>query len=69
MLNNGFEHRQYSGYISIETMSYRDITMLLYLIKNELPWLEDCAQRIDATIVIDEEINILGVLKNIKIEK
>lgn len=65
MLNNGFEHRQYSGYISVEKMTYRDLTMLLYKIKEQMPWLEDCAKRMDATIVIEEEINVLGALKSI----
>lgn len=49
MLQNGFEHRQYSGYASKEVMEDDDITLLVLNITNKLTWLYSCTQRFDVT--------------------
>lgn len=49
MLQNGFEHRQYSGYVSKEVMEDDDITLLVLNITNKLTWLYPCTQKFDVT--------------------
>lgn len=49
MLQNGFEHRQYSGYASKEVMEDDDITLLVLNITNKLTWLYSCTQKFDVT--------------------
>lgn len=49
MLQNGFEHRQYSGYVSKDIMEDDDITLLVLNITNKLTWLYPCTQRFDVT--------------------
>lgn len=39
MIENGFEHRQYSGYISKEPMNEREITKLVRKLNKQLSWL------------------------------
>lgn len=51
MLQNGFEHRQYSGYVSKEAMKDGDITILAVKIRNQLSWLHSCTKKIDVTDV------------------
>ena len=49
MEENGFEHRQYSGYISTAPISEYDITMLTDKINEKFKWLKDCIQKYDVT--------------------
>lgn len=49
MLQNGFEHRQYSGYASKEVMEDDDITLLVLNITNKFSWLYPCTQKFDVT--------------------
>ena len=49
MLENGFEHRQYSGYASIEQMSDKQINLLIRRLSKQFPWLSTCVQRFDIT--------------------
>lgn len=49
MLQNGFEHRQYSGYVSKEPLEDYEITNLVVKLKNKLTWLYSCTQRFDVT--------------------
>ena len=49
MLKNGFEHRQYSGYASIEPMDNDDIASLARRISKNFPWLSPCVQAFDVT--------------------
>lgn len=51
MLDNGFEHRQYSGYVSKEPMMDNDITIFTMKIKKQLTWLHSCTKKIDLTDV------------------
>lgn len=49
MLQNGFEHRQYSGYVSKEPLEDYEITNLVVKLKNKFSWLYPCTQRFDVT--------------------
>lgn len=51
MLRNGFEHRQYSVYVSKGKLSSKDITNLARKMQRELPWLSDCVNKMDVTSV------------------
>ena len=49
MLENGFEHRQYSGYMSKEAMDEFDIELLIKRMSKQYSWLYSCVQRFDVT--------------------
>ena len=49
MLENGFEHRQYSGYASTKPMSNSEVTEIARKMSKEFPWLGDCIQEFDVT--------------------
>lgn len=49
MLNNGFSHRQWSGYTSNEKMSDSDIQRLAKKLAKTFPWLKKCVNRFDVT--------------------
>lgn len=51
LLKNGFKHRQWSGYISVEPISHSDICRLIAKINKELPWMKRCVNRFDVTEV------------------
>lgn len=53
MQKHGFTHRQWSGYISNNSMTKSelvDFTMALHL---EFPWLIYCEENMDATVIAD----------------
>lgn len=49
LLENGFEHSQYSGYISKKSMSEKHITNLAKKMALKFEWLESCVLRFHAT--------------------
>jgi virulence-associated protein VapD len=49
MVQNGFEHRQYSGYVSKERMSYAETYDLIKALKKQCPWLYRCTNKFDLT--------------------
>lgn len=49
MLENGFEHRQYSGYASIGLMSDKEINLLVKRLSKQFSWLSTCIQQFDVT--------------------
>ena len=49
MLANGFEHRQYSGYVSRESMGDDEILSVMEKISRSLPWLGHCVKEFDVT--------------------
>lgn len=51
MKKNGFEHRQYSVYVSNEKMSNSDINLLTQKLAKEMPWLSKCTNELDVTNV------------------
>lgn len=48
---NGFEHRQYSGYISSEALTQAELLNIMRIVHNQLPWLKECENRMDATVI------------------
>lgn len=67
--SNGFEHRQWSGYISTERMDMQDVYPLLMLFKESHPWMEHCANRFDASEVKDKgQISLLDCFSSRKKE-
>lgn len=50
-LNNGFVHRQGSGYVSKKPIDYLELRKILTQMWKELPWLSKCATRFDVTNV------------------
>jgi len=70
---NGFEHRQGSGYISKETMSVQETIIIIKELNKNHPWLETCCktfyysdigQEYDALSSIKEDKN-----KTLEIDK
>ena len=49
MEENGFEHRQYSGYVSKGNISNAFVTMLTEKLNEKFHWLKDCVQKYDVT--------------------
>jgi cell filamentation protein len=59
--NNGFEHRQGSGYRSIKTMATADIIDVVVALYTELTWLPDCVQKLDVTNIGTEyDMNLIA---------
>lgn len=61
MSENGFEHRQYSVYVSKEPLSTYDIANLMDKLANKMPWLYPCVNEIDVTD-IGEQHSIKEIL-------
>jgi virulence-associated protein VapD len=60
---NGFEHHQYSGYLSSQALSYAEVyDLVLNTMVSKLPWLIDCVQKFDATNVTSQS-NMLSAIK------
>ena len=57
--SNGFAHSQYSGYMSLRPMSDLEVYRTYDMMKEALPWLEPCAQKIHVLVVADE-LDLLG---------
>ncbi|MBR1421847.1 MAG: hypothetical protein IJ571_00180 [Ruminococcus sp.] len=63
MLKNGFEHRQWSGYISTKPIDYSSITVLTVELSKKMPWLKDCVNKFDVTNV-GKTFDCLGIIKS-----
>ena len=59
----GFEHRQYSGYVSVVPLTKLEVKDAAKSLSLELPWLFDCVQKFDVTD-IGKEYDLTDVLKN-----
>lgn len=66
-VENGFTHRQGSGYISVDPISDAAVANLCMTLKDEFPWLEQCAKSIDLTNVFGMH-DILKFIKEINID-
>jgi len=62
MIQHGFEHRQYSGYVSKEPMSYYELNKILIELCNAHPWVGPCSQQFDVTEV-GETYSALDLLR------
>nr|WP_306816867.1 VapD family protein [Campylobacter helveticus] len=63
MLENGFEHRQYSGYASIEVMSDRQIAKIARKLNDKFAWISSCIQEFDVTD-IGEQYSLSHIFKD-----
>ncbi|TLD80753.1 vapd [Helicobacter sp. MIT 11-5569] len=63
MLENGFEHRQYSGYVSKEPMSDRRILKMVRKLSKELAWISECVKEFDVT-EIGEQYSLKETIQN-----
>ncbi len=63
MLDNDFEHRQWSVYVSKEKLYHTEIAFLIKKMVKECPWLDDCVRSFDVTNV-GQEYSLLDVLKS-----
>lgn len=53
MLSHGFEHRQYSGYVSLQTLSKPELLEFTMDLHTKFPWLIECEGSMDATVITD----------------
>lgn len=49
LLRNDFEHKQWSGYVSKERLSYAEVYLILDNLMDALPWLARCVNSFDIT--------------------
>lgn len=63
LIQNGFEHRQWSGYKSIEPLSDYYIIHLTSKIKKTFPWLSKCVNRFDVTD-IGKQYDMAKIIKS-----
>lgn len=55
MTANGFDHRQYSGYLSQNKLDEAQTFDVAFRLFNSLKWLANCAQKFDSTAVLNEQ--------------
>ncbi len=53
-INNGFKHRQYSGYVSKYPISMAEVVQVIKKLSSNYIWLKYCVKEFDVTIVSDE---------------
>ena len=53
-INNGFKHRQYSGYVSLYPISMAEVVQIIKKLSSNYTWLKYCVKEFDVTIVSDE---------------
>lgn len=51
MIKHGFSHRQWSGYISDNTMSKTELIDFTTALHEAFPWLLNCEKSMDATVI------------------
>lgn len=62
MKENGFSHRQWSGYTSIKTMDKVEVVMFAEKLSKHFPWLADCVNHFDVTD-IGKQYDLTDVIK------
>lgn len=61
---NGFSHRQYSGYLSLNKMNESQMIQTARDLFRALNWLSLCAKRFDSTAIVQEQsFDILSIFK------
>lgn len=53
--SNGFEHRQWSGYVSSERRDVQEVCFLLKLFGKDHPWMEYCTNQFDVSEVKNKD--------------
>lgn len=62
MKENGWEHRQYSVYVSKEKLSEVDVNVLMDKIAEKMPWLAKCVKELDETNIGTKRHSLVGYL-------
>jgi len=62
-IENGFSHKQWSGYTSLKPMSYGEVYDIVFKMIDLHPWLPICTNQFDATNVM-AETDMLEAIKN-----
>lgn len=68
MLENGFEHRQYSGYASKEPISNEDIFSIVLKISSKFTWIGSCIKEFDIT-EIGEQYSLKETIQDLCAKK
>jgi len=68
LINNGFSHKQWSGYTSLNPMSYGEVYDIVFRMVDHCAWLPACVNQFDATNVM-AETDMLEAIKNYGITK
>lgn len=55
MSEHGFDHRQYSGYLSVGKMNETQMIIAAMNMYKALPWLYNCADKFDSTAIIEDQ--------------
>lgn len=63
MESNGFEHRQWSGYVSIEPLTKNELNEAIKTMAHQFPWLSQCVNRFDVTN-IGKTYDMVDMIKN-----
>lgn len=71
MKQYGFEHRQYSGYVSNSELTQSELIDIAKRIHQQLPWLSSCENKLDATIItrVFDLKNIITLENNLNQER
>lgn len=59
----GFQHRQGSGYISIDPIDFYEISLLINEMSEKFPWLKRCTKVVDTT-AIGKTFSMMSYLKS-----
>ncbi|ECL3871071.1 vapd [Campylobacter upsaliensis] len=68
MLENGFEHRQYSGYASKEPISNEDVFSIVLKISRKFTWIGSCIKEFDIT-EIGEQYSLKDTIQSLCIKE
>lgn len=61
--SSGFQHRQGSGYISIDPIDFYEISLLINEMSEKFPWLKRCTKVVDTT-AIGKTFSMMSYLKS-----
>lgn len=68
MLENGFEHRQYSGYTSKEPIDERRVARIVTKLAKKFTWFGECVKEFDIT-EIGEQYSLKDTIQNLCIKE
>ncbi|ENT9763021.1 VapD family protein [Campylobacter coli] len=65
MLENGFEHRQYSGYTSKEPIDERRVARIVTKLAKKFTWLGECVKEFDITEIGEEQYSLKETIQDL----
>ncbi|EAH9594056.1 virulence-associated protein VapD [Campylobacter coli] len=65
MLENGFEHRQYSGYTSKEPINERRVIRIVNKLTKKFTWLGECVKEFDITEIGEEQYSLKETIQDL----